>query len=62
MRVTRNDASAGVPSGAGDALATALARVVGRHRVFRDAPLAALTTFRVGGPADGWSRPAIALK
>ena len=52
MRVTRNDASAGVPSGAGDALATELARVVGRHRVFRDAPLAALTTFRVGGPAD----------
>jgi len=32
-----------------------LAAAFGSHRVRRDAPLAPLTTFKVGGPAD-WLR------
>jgi UDP-N-acetylmuramate dehydrogenase len=35
-----------------DALELALAAEIGRDRVRRDVPLAPLTTFRVGGPAD----------
>ena len=52
MNVTRDGTSAGVVGPPGETLATALAEVVGRYRVLRDASLSALTTFRVGGPAD----------
>jgi UDP-N-acetylmuramate dehydrogenase len=40
-----------------DAVELALAAAIGRDRVRRDVPLATLTTFRVGGPADLLAEP-----